>query len=87
MLAGAEAAKDARAEVEAEGRHFLALAVAADQITGRGLRIAGGPSVERVEADDRHEQFTAGDLELAHMLERQADLIRLVAGFASPLGR
>ena len=65
VLAGAEAAEHARAEVEPERRHFLALAVAADEVAGRGLPVAAAPAVERVEADQRHEQLPARDLEYA----------------------
>ena len=49
QCARAEAAEDARAEVEAQRRHLLALGVAADQVAGRGLALAAAPAIERVE--------------------------------------
>src|SRR5687768_17417994 len=73
MLASAEPAKNPRAHVGPERGQLLALRLPSEQIAGRGLAVPAAPPVERVEADQRHENTPALHFELTHLLAAQAD--------------
>src|SRR5215210_5097024 len=70
----ADAAEHARAEVEAERRHLLALGVAPQQVSGRRLPVAAGPAIDGIERNQRDKHLAAGGLQDAYLVSSDRNL-------------
>src|SRR4029079_12322047 len=73
MFAGAEPAKGLGALVDAERRHLLTVRIAPDDEARRRLALAVAPPIKGIEADERHEQRAALDLEQAQLSALKSD--------------